>query len=203
MSHKQISFRSIKILSIVVYEESLKKLKFLNYESVININEAYSNFILKLTSVNDEIEPCETKKVKGNSKEWFDSLVSEEINNRDKPFKKLKKSRLLLDQENYNKALRNWETNWKKTCWKKEELLWKNLTENIGKPKELWKTLKAHGLSNKISIARINTLKDDKLVIWPKVHFKDFSNVLCQYGKNTFYKSFDLSQRNMVLITKI
>ena len=69
MPHKQISFHSIKILSIVVYEESLKKLKFLNYESVININEAYSNFILKLTSVNDEIEPCETKKVKGNSKE--------------------------------------------------------------------------------------------------------------------------------------
>ena len=79
-------------------------MKFANYENVININEAYSNFILKLTSVIDEIEHCETKKVKGNSKEWFDGLVSEEINNRDKPFKKLKKSRLPLDQENYNKA---------------------------------------------------------------------------------------------------
>ena len=41
----------------------------------------------------------------------------------------------------------------------------KKLTENIGKPKELWKTLKASGLPNKISIARINGLKDDKLVI--------------------------------------
>ena len=203
MPHKQISFRSIKILSIVVYEESLKKLKFLNYESVININEAYSNFILKLTSVNDEIEPCETKKVKGNSKEWFDSLVSEEINNRDKPFKKLKSLDYPLTRKTITKPYEIEKLTEKKTCWKKEELLWKNLTENIGKPKELWKTLKAHGLSNKISIARINALKDDKLVIWPKVHFRDFSNVLCQYGKNTFYKSFDLSQRNMVLITKI
>ena len=38
------------------------------------------------------------------------------------------------------------------------------LTENIGKLKELWKTLKALGLPNKVSIATINALKDDKVV---------------------------------------
>ena len=37
--------------------------------------------------------------------EWFDSVVSEGINNRDKFFKKLKKSRLPLDQENYKKVV--------------------------------------------------------------------------------------------------
>ena len=37
--------------------------------------------------------------------EWFDSVVSEGINNRDKLFKKLKKSRLPLDQENYKKVV--------------------------------------------------------------------------------------------------
>ena len=42
--------------------------------------------------------------VKSNSKEWFDSVVSERINNRDKLFKKFKKSRLPLDQENSKKA---------------------------------------------------------------------------------------------------
>ena len=36
----------------------LKKVKFPNYENFININEAYSNFIQKLTSVIDEIAPC-------------------------------------------------------------------------------------------------------------------------------------------------
>ena len=79
-------------------------MKFPIYENSININEAYSNFIQKLTSVTDEIAPCKTKRVKGNSKEWFDSVVSEGINNRDKLFKKFKKSRLPLDQENYKKA---------------------------------------------------------------------------------------------------
>ena len=69
-------------------------MKFPNYENFININEAYSNFIQKLTSVIDEIAPCKTRRVKGNSKEWFDSVVSEGINNRDKLFQKFKKSRL-------------------------------------------------------------------------------------------------------------
>ena len=103
-SHKQISFRSLKNYSTVTYEEALKKVKFPNYENFININEAYSNFIQKLTSVTDEIAPCKTKRVKDNSKEWVDSVVSEGINNRDKLFKKFKKSRLPLDQENYKKA---------------------------------------------------------------------------------------------------
>ena len=67
-SHKQISFRSLKNYSVVAYEEALKKVKFPNYENFININEAYSNFIQKLTSVIDEIAPCKTKWVKGNSK---------------------------------------------------------------------------------------------------------------------------------------
>ena len=62
------------------------------------------NFIQKLTFFIDEIAPCKIKRVKGNSKEWFDSVVSERINNRDKIFKKLKRSRLPLDQENYKKA---------------------------------------------------------------------------------------------------
>ena len=75
-------------------------MKFPNYENFININEAYSNFIQKLTSVIDEIAPCKTKRVKGNSKEWFDSVASEGINNRDKLLKKFKKSRLPLHQEN-------------------------------------------------------------------------------------------------------
>ena len=57
----------------------------------------------KLTSVIDEIVPCKTRRVEGNSKEWLDSVVSERIKNRDKLFKKFKKSRPPLDQENYKK----------------------------------------------------------------------------------------------------
>ena len=74
---------------------------------------------------------------------------------------KFKKSRLPLDQENYKKA-----------CYEVKELIAEKernyfetkLTKNIGKPKELWKTLKTLGLPNKVSIATINALKDDKVV---------------------------------------
>ena len=79
-------------------------MKFSNYRNFINVNETYSNFIQNLTSVTDEIAPCKTKRVKGNSKEWFDSVVSEGMNNRDKLFKKFKNARLPLDQENYKKV---------------------------------------------------------------------------------------------------
>ena len=96
-SHKQISFRTLKNYSAVAHEEALKKVKFLNYESFINLNEAYSNFTQKLPSVIDEITPCKIKRVKGNSKEWFDSVGSERINNRDKVFKKLKKNKRAVE----------------------------------------------------------------------------------------------------------
>ena len=94
-SHKQISFGSLKNYSAVTCEEALKKVKFPSYENFINITEAYSNFIQKLTPAVDEIAPSKTKRVKDNSKEWFDSVVSEGINNRDKLFKRFNKSRLL------------------------------------------------------------------------------------------------------------
>ena len=185
-SHKQISFRSLKNYSAVTYEETLKKVKFPNYENFININEAYSNFIQKLTSVIDEIAPCKTKRVKGNSKEWFDSVVSEGINNRDKLFKKLKKSRLPLDQENYKKA--RYEVK-KLIAEKKRNYFETKLTENIGKPKELWKTLKALGLPSKVSIATINALKDDKVVKYdPKSISKVFQTFFTNMAKTLLQK---------------
>ena len=102
-SHKQISFHSLRNYSTITYVEGLKKVKFSNYENFVNITEAYSNFIQKLTSVIDEITPCKTKRVKGNSKEWFDSVVSEGINNRDKLFKKFKNLDYLLTRKTIRK----------------------------------------------------------------------------------------------------
>ena len=180
------NFCSLKIYSIVAYEEALKKVKFPNYENFININEAYSNFIQKLTSVIDEKAPCKIKRVKGNSKEWFDSVVSEGINNRDKLFKKFKKSRLPLDQENYKKA--RYEVK-KLIAEKKRNYFETKLTENIGKPKELWKTLKALGLPNKVSIATINALKDDKVVKYdPKSISKVFQTFFTNMAKTLLQK---------------
>ena len=81
----------------------MEKVKFSNYENFANINETYSNSIEKLTSVIDEIAPCQTKRVKGNSKEWFDIVVSEGRNNREKLFKKFKNLDYLLTRKTIRK----------------------------------------------------------------------------------------------------
>ena len=162
-------------------------MKFGNYENFININEAYSNFIQKLTSVIDKIAPCETKRVKGNSKEWFDSVVSEKINNRDKLFKKFKKSRLPLNQENYKKD--RYEVK-KLIAEKKRNYSKTKLTENISKPKELWKTLKhLYFLPNKVSIATTNAHKHNEVVRYdPKSISKVFQTIFANMAKTLLQK---------------
>ena len=148
--------------------------------------EAYSNFIQKVTSVIDEIAPCKTKRVKGNSKDWFDSVVSEGINNRDKLFKKFKKSRLPLDQENCKKARYKVK---KLIAEKKRNYLQTKLNKNIGQPRELRKTLKALGLPNKVSIATINALKDDKVVKYgPTSISKVFQTFFANMAKTLLQK---------------
>ena len=72
--------------------------------------------------------------MKGNSKEWFECVVSEQINNRDKLFKKFKKFRIHLDHENYKKARYGVK---ELIVQKKTNYFETKLTENIGKPKEL------------------------------------------------------------------
>ena len=83
---------------------------------------------------------------------------------------------------------------------KKRNYFETRLTENIGKSKEIWKTLKALGLPNKISKATINALKDDNVVKYDlKSISKVFQRSLPIWQKHC-YKSFHLPQNNMVLI---
>ena len=147
----------------------------------------------------------------GIPKKWFDSVVLEGINNRDKLFKNFKKSRLHLDQEYCKKA---YYEDKKLIAEKNRNYCETKLTENTGKPKELWKTLKALGLPNKVSIAIINALKDDKVVKYDpksisKVFQTFFSNMvktllqelpppLNEYGVDSvkhFYKDLDINTK--------
>ena len=65
------------------------------------------------------------------------SLVSEGINNRDKLFKRLKKSRLPLDQENYKKAC--YEVKKLIAEKKREATLKQNLLETLANQKRCGK----------------------------------------------------------------
>ena len=57
-----------------------------------------------LMSVIDKLAPFKTKRVKGNSQEWFDGEVLESIALPHKLFKKFKYSKLNVNKEIYNKA---------------------------------------------------------------------------------------------------
>ena len=68
------------------------------------MSDAYSNFIQKLMEVIDKVAPFKNKRIKRNSQEWFDSELSEKLINRDKLFKKYKKTRLHVNKDIYKRA---------------------------------------------------------------------------------------------------
>ena len=76
------------------YKDALKKFNFPNYELFNDVNDAYSNLFQKVRAVIDNTAPCKTKRVKANAQKLFDEEVLENINTRDKPFKRFKKSKL-------------------------------------------------------------------------------------------------------------
>ena len=68
-------------------------MKFPEYSTFQNVNEAYSNIITKLMVVIDKIAPIKEIRVKGNSKSWFTGDISVCIYVREKLEKKCKKNR--------------------------------------------------------------------------------------------------------------
>ena len=114
-------------------------------------------------------------RIKNNSQEWFDGEIMEKIAIRDKLFKKFKNSQLHIDNEIFKKAKKD-VTDLIKS--KKKEFFENKLNENIGKPKELWKTIRELGLSKKSSeVTNICLKNDSENVFDPKLTaniFKDF-----------------------------
>ena len=66
-----------------------------------DIEYAFENFIQKVTTVIDNLAPSKNKLIKGTSQNWFDAEIMEKISDRDKLYKKFKKSCLHLDKDNY------------------------------------------------------------------------------------------------------
>ena len=52
-------------------------------------------------SVIDKVAPIKGRQIKENSQEWFDGEIADEIKNREKLFKKFKKSKLHVDKDIY------------------------------------------------------------------------------------------------------
>ena len=158
---KQIKFCSFKNYTIDGYEKALVEINFPEYKNFDNMNDAYSNFIQKLMEVIDKVAPVKNKRIKGNSQEWFDSEISEELIIRDKLFKKYKKTRLHVDEEIYKRARYSVQNLIAK---KKKEFFENRLKEFIGKPKELWKAIKSLGLPNKSGRCIVGALTENQIV---------------------------------------
>lgn len=90
-----------KLLSCYLCKETLSNLDLNSgIEKYYDINNAYFGSIQKNTNIGLN----KTKRVKCNSSEWLDDEVAESIVFRDKSFKKLKGSKLIVDKENYKNA---------------------------------------------------------------------------------------------------
>ena len=133
--HKYVKTRSLKNYSQTLFLDKLRKINFPDYSNFKDINNAYSDFTGRVTSVIDEIAPIKEIRVKNNSQDWFDAEINEEIERRDKSLAKFKKSRLHSDNESYKKAGNKVQRMIKD---KKKNFFTGKLNENIGKPKELW-----------------------------------------------------------------
>ena len=102
----------------------------------------------------------------------------EKVNERDKLFKKFKKCRLHVDKDNYKEARNEVQ----KLFRTKEKAYFESeLTENIGKPKELWKSLKSLGLKFERSISNIKCLENDKSA---NFDVKDLAEYFSAYFSN-------------------
>ena len=115
---KEITFRSPEIYSVDVYKENLEQLWIPYYDSFDNFDLGYSNFISRLESVINVVAPVKTVRIKSNSREWFDGEIPQEINKRDKLYKKFKLTKLHDDKDIYMyREARNANTaNLKKLC---------------------------------------------------------------------------------------
>ena len=114
-------------------------------------------------------------RIKNSSKEWFDEEILEEIEKRDKLLAKFKKSRQPSDSQNYKIARNKVQSMIKK---KQKNFIAEKLNQNIGKPKELWKSLKSFGLPSKQQSSSTICLEKDGILSFDhKANaeiFKDF-----------------------------
>ena len=162
------------------YKETLKQVDFPNYENFGDVNEVYSNFFHKLMTVIDKIAPYKSKRVKLNTQKWFDGEVLEKLNLKNKLFQKCKKSRLHIDKELYKKSKYD---ALKLIMSKKQKFFEEKLSETIGKPKELWESLKSLGMPKRTVISNFNAIEENATLTYDTCstskNFKNFFSHFC------------------------
>ena len=178
-NHNFVKSRCFKNYTVESFENKLRSANFPNYLNFDNVDIAYSDFIKKLMDVVNVSAPIRERRVKGRTQEWFDGEIADGILKRRKLFKKFKKSQLPIDEQLYKNA--KYEVI-ELVNKKKQEFFEIKLRDNIGKPKELWQTIKSLGLPNKRSSIKKICLKDVKGEL--KFEPKDNANIFKSFFSN-------------------
>ena len=122
----------------------------------------------------------------GNTQKWFSCKVVEKINSRDKQFQKFKKSRLHTDNEFFKKS--KYEA-LKLIATKKQAFFKGKISESIGKPKELWESIKYLGMSNKTLILNFSAMEDyDTLTYDTRSISTVFKNFFSSLAESLLFK---------------
>ena len=158
----------------------LREINFPNYQYFEDVNREYSDLFKKLMTVIDNVAPCKTTRVKGNTQNWFDGEVLEKLRSRDKLFKGFKKTRLHIDTELYKKAKYNAQ---KLIAAKKQAFFDKKLSETVEKTKEIWNTLKSLGMPKKTVVSNFNAIDNNKSLTYDiKTMSKSFRRFLLKFS---------------------
>ena len=88
--HNQIQTWSWKNYSAEYLTSTLKDIKFPNYDIFSDVNVAYADLTKKISDAIDSVSPIKTLRIKNNSKDWFDSEITEAIKLREKYLKNSK-----------------------------------------------------------------------------------------------------------------
>ena len=158
--HRKIKCRSFRKYTPELFVQKLKDLNFPDYKNFDDINVAYNDFSVKLLQAINISAPLKEIRVKNDNQEWFDGEILDAILSRDKLFKKFKKSRLVNDELCYKQS-KYFAQNLIND--KKKEFFENKLEECVGRPKELWKTLKALGLSKANNLPSSSICLKDKV----------------------------------------
>ena len=133
-----------------------------------------SSPVIQPLDVINEIAPIKEICIKNNTAEWIDEEILVGIRIRDELFRKFKKSKSNVDNINYKKARNQLQQLIKR---KKRNFVSQKLTENISKPKKLWKSLQMLGLPSKNASPSNICLGDkDKVSFDNKENAKTFQN---------------------------
>ena len=91
--NKEIKYRCLRNYSPEDFLLKLRDLNFPQYQTFENSDEAYADFIEKVSSVINELAPEKTRRIKNNSEEWVDADIHDGIRERNKKFKRFKQTR--------------------------------------------------------------------------------------------------------------